>query len=235
MTIDYITIPLSILQDPNLCDKQKMLLGLIIGFNSKGLMMNNEDIGKLLMLNPDYVSQLISDLEAKKRVRITGAQSRYRKIYFEKNLNVEGGLLLEKPQSKDVLLLEKPKPTLRKTSNKIEKNINNTILTLGFDDFWRTYPKKKSKADAEKAFNKLNPNKGLFDTMMKALGKHKQTEDWQKEDGKYIPYPATWLNKRRWEDELPEDSTDTDTRNPKQEYLDARNTNANNRTETVTV
>ncbi|HZP33038.1 MAG TPA: hypothetical protein VFB23_06695, partial [Candidatus Acidoferrales bacterium] len=30
----------------------------------------------------------------------------------------------------------------------------------------------------------------------------KLTEQWQKEGGKYIPYPSRFLNGRRWEDEI---------------------------------
>ena len=28
-----------------------------------------------------------------------------------------------------------------------------------------------------------------------------KTKDWLKENGKYIPFPATYLNGKRWEDE----------------------------------
>jgi len=204
MPIDFVTIPTWVLQYKNLCDKQKMLLGLIIAFDSKCLMMSNGELGKILMLNPDYVSQLISDLEAKKYVWITGAKSKYRKIYFEKNLKVKDDLLLEKSQSKDVLLLEKPKHTLRKTSNIIEGNKDKDCLSQFFNDLWKVYPKKTAKADAEKAFLKLNPDKKVFDEILTALEKQKQLEQWQKENGKYIPHLSTWLNKRRFEDELPE-------------------------------
>ena len=30
----------------------------------------------------------------------------------------------------------------------------------------------------------------------------KQTEQWKKDNGKFIPYPATWLNQERWTDEI---------------------------------
>lgn len=30
----------------------------------------------------------------------------------------------------------------------------------------------------------------------------KKTESWNKDDGKYIPYAITWLNQKRWEDEI---------------------------------
>ena len=30
----------------------------------------------------------------------------------------------------------------------------------------------------------------------------KKTESWNKDDGKYVPYAITWLNQKRWEDEI---------------------------------
>ena len=70
-----------------------------------------------------------------------------------------------------------------------------------FSLFWTAYPKKKSKADAEKAFKKLNPDKQLLDTMLGALEEQKRSQDWNRNNGQFIPYPATWLNGRRWEDD----------------------------------
>ena len=37
---------------------------------------------------------------------------------------------------------------------------------------------------------------------MKGLEQQKLSADWKKDGGKYIPYPSTWLNDERWEDEL---------------------------------
>jgi hypothetical protein len=45
---------------------------------------------------------------------------------------------------------------------------------------------------------------GIVEEIMSAPQKHKQSTDWQKDNGKYIPFPAKWLNERRWEDELQE-------------------------------
>lgn len=70
-----------------------------------------------------------------------------------------------------------------------------------FEDFWILYPKKQAKAVAEKAYLKIKPDMALFEKMKKALEAQKASFDWQKESGRYIPLPATWLNGRRWEDE----------------------------------
>jgi len=71
-----------------------------------------------------------------------------------------------------------------------------------FDIFWKEYPKKKAKAEALKAFRRLSPSQELFDTIMKSLGRDKKSEDWIKNEGKFIPHPASWLNGKRWEDEV---------------------------------
>jgi hypothetical protein len=42
----------------------------------------------------------------------------------------------------------------------------------------------------------------LFDKIMVTVAQLKISEDWIKENGKYIPYPATWLNAKGWEDEI---------------------------------
>ena len=71
-----------------------------------------------------------------------------------------------------------------------------------FDSFWKVYPKKKAKASAEKAFAKLKPDEELLNKMINAIECQKRSDDWLKDGGRFIPYPATWLNHRRWEDEI---------------------------------
>ncbi len=38
--------------------------------------------------------------------------------------------------------------------------------------------------------------------MVEKIELFKDTDQWQKEGGQYIPNPATWLNQNRWEDEI---------------------------------
>ena len=72
-----------------------------------------------------------------------------------------------------------------------------------FDRFWKAYPRKVGKGAAEKSFAKYKPDDVLTDTMIRAVETAKRSREWQKDGGQYIPHPATWLNQRRWEDELP--------------------------------
>jgi hypothetical protein len=70
-----------------------------------------------------------------------------------------------------------------------------------FAEFWSIYPKRKSKADAEQAWLKLKPDAALTRTILNNLKLQMQSADWQKDGGQFVPYPATYIRKRRWEDE----------------------------------
>ena len=70
-----------------------------------------------------------------------------------------------------------------------------------FERFWQMYPKKKDKERARKVWKQLNPDLELCRIMSVALKKDMYSWDWRKQGGAYIPYPATWLRNRRWEDE----------------------------------
>jgi hypothetical protein len=70
-----------------------------------------------------------------------------------------------------------------------------------FARFWSEYPKKVAKPDAVKAWAKLEPDDVLTASILVALERQKKSGQWHKDGGQYIPNPATWLNKRRWEDE----------------------------------
>ena len=73
-----------------------------------------------------------------------------------------------------------------------------------FERFWKVYPKKVGKGKAEESFAKYSPDDEMTDTMIRAVEAAKKTTQWQRDGGQYIPYPATWLNQRRWEDETQE-------------------------------
>jgi hypothetical protein len=85
--------------------------------------------------------------------------------------------------------------------DKKEKTIKTEVLEDYFDDFWYKYPKKVGIQAARKAWNKANPD---IIKVIDAINWQRETKQWQAEDGKYIPNPATYLNQGRWMDEAPE-------------------------------
>lgn len=71
-----------------------------------------------------------------------------------------------------------------------------------FEDWYKHYPKKRDKQKAKKAWDKLKVSEELLSSMLSSLEKQKQSNDWKKDNGQFIPYPTTYLNGSRWEDEL---------------------------------
>ena len=76
------------------------------------------------------------------------------------------------------------------------------VVNERFERFWSSYPRKQSKATARKAFEKINPSEELLGEMISAVEKASRSHQWTKDDGQFIPMPATWLNQKRWEDEF---------------------------------
>lgn len=70
----------------------------------------------------------------------------------------------------------------------------------GFNDFWNLYPRKQAKKKAQDAWRKIKADE--LPAILNGLRTAMQTEQWQKDGGRFIPLPATWLNGRRWEDEV---------------------------------
>ena len=98
---------------------------------------------------------------------------------------------------------EKPKEK-KKEKEKEKKKKNETDPPsgggggAGFDLFWESYPRKTGKQEAMKAFARV---KVPLDTLLNALEIQRRSDQWVRDGGRYIPYPATWLNQARWEDD----------------------------------
>lgn len=88
---------------------------------------------------------------------------------------------------------------------------HSTTLSERFAEFWAAYPKKVGKKAAEKAWLRLRPDADLHAKIVQAVEHAKRSIQWHRENGRYIPNPATWLNQGRWDDEcveLPDNSGD---------------------------
>lgn len=69
-----------------------------------------------------------------------------------------------------------------------------------FDEFWDLYPLKVGKAKALKSWTRLSEDDQT--EALSVLPKH--IRSWDDREKRYIPHPTTWLNGRRWEDEVAE-------------------------------
>jgi hypothetical protein len=90
----------------------------------------------------------------------------------------------------------------REELSRVEESRGPSPVLVDFDTFWNAYPKKQGKEKARQAWVKLNPDYTLNTLILTRLEQHKGSEQWQRDAGKYIPHASTWLNGKRWEDEL---------------------------------
>jgi hypothetical protein len=89
--------------------------------------------------------------------------------------------------------------SLKEKEKEKDKGVQgDEIAEKAFLEFWKIYPRRVAKEDARKAWKKINREQ--YDEIFDALETQATSEDWRKDGGKFIPYPASWINGRRWED-----------------------------------
>lgn len=107
---------------------------------------------------------------------------------------VPQGTVLENEQS-DVAISEETETM----SKQIEAE-----LVSEFEIFWKLYPKKTGKGKAKISFKKIMKRKNraeICKLIALDLEHRKLDYQWQREDGRFIPNPSTYLNQERWLDE----------------------------------
>lgn len=105
---------------------------------------------------------------------------------------------------------EQEKPTVGKAHRGKSRSISNTDklnnteleTTKSFEQFWDVYPRRIAKTKAEQSWNKIKMTPELLQKILTSVHTYRQTEQWMKDEGAYIPHPATWLNQERWDDEI---------------------------------
>lgn len=88
----------------------------------------------------------------------------------------------------------------QETSNAKRRRRAPGYVAARFAEFYAAYPRKKGPADAEKAWTKAVDDLGtdpaviIESAQLFAMANRTKDPD-------FLPYPATWLNRRQWEDE----------------------------------
>lgn len=95
----------------------------------------------------------------------------------------------------------KPLTNNHKPVTKVKPSREVALVTdYAFETFWDSYPKKVGKDSARKSWDKAKP---LLDDVLAALHWQRDSEQWKKNSGQFIPNPSTYLNQGRWKDEAP--------------------------------
>lgn len=86
---------------------------------------------------------------------------------------------------------------IREEKNNKEKDESDEM----FETFWKAYPYKANKKGAKASFKRIKNLKTEFPLIMEALERFKQSNQWTKQNGEFIPLPTSWINQERWKDE----------------------------------
>ncbi len=91
----------------------------------------------------------------------------------------------------------------KRIENREKKKENEDVGTefdaaAAFEIFYKAYPNKKNVKTARTRWEKMKVTPELFAAIMAGLERAKNSQEWTKDDSRYIPYPATWLNAEGW-------------------------------------
>lgn len=81
--------------------------------------------------------------------------------------------------------------------NKQQGDLLSEVETM-FLQFWSIYPKKVDKKGSYRAFKNIPKLKEQFPGIIKALEIQKESDQWTKNHGQYIPNPTTYIHQERW-------------------------------------
>tara|TARA_R110002033_G_scaffold83400_1_gene134312 strand:+ start:107 stop:817 length:711 start_codon:yes stop_codon:yes gene_type:complete len=109
---------------------------------------------------------------------------------------------------KDVDPIDQKTKGNTKTNTKTNITVNNVD---DFDSFWKFYPRKASKEAARKAWEKLRPDQHIMQMILDNVKERVEKGEWRKDNQSFILHASTYLNQKRWEDEVLDQQTQTRT------------------------
>lgn len=193
------------IRDKNLSLKAKGLMSILLSLPDDW-QLSIKGLASICAEKSTTVKNVLKELQNNGYVKVTKLfpgetkSGRIEYIYDVYESPLTGSEPTEKQSAKDVA----PKETVPEIAAPPPKQTATAKEEpdTEFEAFWAAYPKKVAKKDALKAWKKINPNQELIDIIKSALERHKKSAQWTKDNGQYIPYPSTWLNGRRWEDDV---------------------------------
>lgn len=96
-------------------------------------------------------------------------------------------------------------PAVAKRATSFKENTfpDGSTLSERFAQFWERYPRKIDKKRCEGVFAKKVTTPAIWESFQKGYKKYLAVwKELPKEEERFIPYPLTWLNGERWEDEI---------------------------------
>ena len=196
----YAIIPASVRYDSTLCANAKLLYGEITALcNKEGrCWAGNAYFANLYGVSKVSVSKWVRQLADAGFIKTEIQYAEGTKEILNRYITLvnEGSKeKLSTPQRK----VNDPIKEKFKDNNTVN-NTTNITVNNNFDAFWSAYPVKKGKLGARKAWDKLKLSDDVVKLIAENMKARMDAGEW--DDKQYIPHPATFLNGRRWEDEV---------------------------------
>lgn len=166
--------------------------------------------------NKDKIYKLIDilielGLLTRTQIRSQGKFVRYHYRVHLRPINKQLDQPLPNPEKPDTVKPDTVNSDTYKTKNVlIKEDIKTSPLPPKglerFDEFWNLYPKKKGRAACESKWKRSKLDEIANVIIAKLTNQVQFDDEWLRG---YAPNPSTYLNQRRWEDEItqPKDKT----------------------------
>ncbi len=191
----------------------KRYLAELTGANLIRIELREQESNIYYMLKPDALDEL-KDVCGEQKVALHPQQSKVActpskmdspqaKVGYISNLN--------KKQEENTNPPLPPVPVSRSIPPAPRPVGGGGSFSSDFEELWEAYPRKDAKAPAEQAFKQLLRSRLLpsLPDLLAAIKRFLATTQWQKENGRFIPYLSNFLTKRRWLDPLSDEEAET--------------------------
>lgn len=113
--------------------------------------------------------------------------------------SIQQAMLEQCPLPSPSQLHTKPPPNPPKGGRK------RSDYSQAFEAFWTIYPNRQGKANAWKSWQKIGAEEREI-VMADVINRSASHWPWIKDGGAYVPHASSYLNQRRWEDDIQEQS-----------------------------
>ena len=200
----YAIIPANVRYDKNLTANAKLLYGEITALcNKEGhCWAGNQYFAELYSVSKVSISTWISNLKDAGHISVQMNYKEGSKHILNRYIRILGEGIQENFDTSQRKLNDPIQENL--IDNKTDNNKKNITVNNNnnFDSFWKYYPRKAGKSEAIKAWNKLLPNEDLMRVIAGNISERLRTGEWSKNNQSFILHASTYLNQKRWEDEV---------------------------------
>ena len=209
----YAIIPATVRYDQRLTPNAKLLYGEITALcHQEGFCWaGNQYFADLYEVSKTSISTWIGNLKDAGHITVEMNYKEGSKHILNRYIRILGEGIQENlttPTRK----LEHPIQENFVDNSTVNNTKNITTNNIGdFDSFWTFYPRKAGKEAARKAWAKLRPDEHIMQLILDNVRERVEKGEWRKDNQSYILHASTYLNQKRWEDEVLDQQTQTRT------------------------